>query len=283
MAANLTLNQTGLPAGTTNEAREDGLATGATVTATASGYSSTWRMALLWVGQHPSPDTTSLSTWAPSGPNGYSFNPTANTYGSWAIELVTDEGTPEEDRRVLVFAIKQSASALRIPAPQERGDPTASLQNQTVLQKLRSWFNKPEGSGPFSGAGGTWAPWWRPLSDLLYRVNLLVGGIAQNAISYVTVSGTSKTLALSDAYTVQETTNGAATTITVPPSSSVAYDVGAFIGFNVIGAGQLTLAPGVGVTLQSSGSELKSARQFARMGIEYRGSDTWLVGGEKAT
>lgn len=591
MTAHITFNQAGIPAGVLDQGREDGKDDGTLVVATIGGFSHTFRGELWWVGQHPTPDTTSVASFAKVGST-YQWSPTAGVYGTWILRIVTDEGTPEQDQFFQGFAIKQSPTALRIPAPQERGDELASLVNATSLQKRRSWFNKPEASGPFSGVAGTWAPWWRPLADLIYELSVIptpvpatrlisttaplagggdlsanrtlsitaattiaagsmsasdktkldglpsssvptsrnlattaplagggdlsadrtfsitaattiaagsmsasdktkldglptsavptsrtvsttaplggggdlsanltltisaattiaagtlsasdktkldglptsavptsrtitgsspitgggdlsadrsigiqaasgsvdgylasadytkiqnavpntrtvstttplggggalsanltltisaattiaagsmsssdktkldglpssavpttrnvnttapiTGGGAlsadltvaisaatsgaagsmsaadkakldamQNALSYVTVSGTTKTLALADAYQTQETTNGSATAITFPLHATVAYDVGTVIGFNVIGAGQLTLTPVSGaVTLQSSGSELKSARQFAKMHAEYRGSDVWLITGEKTT
>lgn len=102
-------------------------------------------------------------------------------------------------------------------------------------------------------------------------------------VTFVTVSGTSKTLALSDRQTAQDCTNVAATTVTVPPNSSVAYNIGTVMELIQANTGQITLAPGAGVTLQSRNSELKSAGQHASIFIKKKATDTWQVTGDKTT
>ncbi len=484
MSANVTLDQVGLPGGTVNEARSDGLDTGAVMSATVSGYVSTHRAELLWVAQHPSPDTTSVATFVAVGANGYSWTPTAGRYGTWILHVVTDEGTADEDECFLGFAVLSSPTALRIPAPQERGDPFASLVLATAVQKRLSWFNEPEVAGPFAGAGGMWAPWWRPHADMIHIFNTSGGapvpssrlinttaplagggnlsadrtlsitaattiaagsmsaadklkldglpssavpttrlinvtapitgggdlsadrtigisaattiasgsmsasdktkldGIAtgaaavtssapanvtkaaasagaatdaaradhkhdistaavstigtgntegtatslarsdhvhdhgaqtsgtlhaaattsvagfmsaadktkldamQNALAFVTASGTTKTGGLSDAYTVQECTNVAGIAWTIPTNAAIPYDVGTVISLIQENTGQITIDDsgivGAGGVLNSSGAEKKSARLWAEIFLKKTGTNTWHMTGEKA-
>jgi hypothetical protein len=71
------------------------------------------------------------------------------------------------------------------------------------------------------------------------------------------------TFVLADQSTVVEGSSATAQTFTVPPNSSVAFPVGAEIEVVQMGAGQITLAPGAGVTLRSRGAALKTNAQYA--------------------
>lgn len=93
-------------------------------------------------------------------------------------------------------------------------------------------------------------------------------------------SGTSYTLVLTDAGKVLETTNAASVTITIPPNSSVAFATGTWIDFYQYGAGQVTLAPGAGVTLRAADSKLKTRAQYSALTIVKRGTDEWVVFGD---
>lgn len=91
-------------------------------------------------------------------------------------------------------------------------------------------------------------------------------------------TGTSYTLALADAGGVVTLNNAAAVTLTVPPNSSVAFPVGAFVDFAQLGAGQVTFAPGAGVTLLSYPG-LKIGAQYGGAYVVKLSTDTWLVTG----
>lgn len=91
------------------------------------------------------------------------------------------------------------------------------------------------------------------------------------------------TFVLADAGTVLETTNGAAVTVTVPPNSAVAFPVGTVIEVHQLGAGQVTLAPGVGVTLRSRGAALKITGQYGVVSLRKRATDEWVVAGDLTT
>ncbi len=62
-------------------------------------------------------------------------------------------------------------------------------------------------------------------------------------------TGTTYTLALTDAGGLVTASNSSAQTYTVPPNSSVAFDTAVHIDILNIGTGRVTLAPGSGVTL----------------------------------
>lgn len=67
-------------------------------------------------------------------------------------------------------------------------------------------------------------------------------------------STTAHTLALTDGYV--RMTNGAATTVTVPPQSMVAWPDDTEIFVEQGGNGQVTIAAGAGVTINSPGTLL---------------------------
>jgi hypothetical protein len=71
--------------------------------------------------------------------------------------------------------------------------------------------------------------------------------------------------------------NGSAITLTIPPNGTVAYGIGTQLNIMQLGAGQVTIAPGAGVTLRSNGSKLKTNGQYAVATCCKIASDTWVV------
>lgn len=92
---------------------------------------------------------------------------------------------------------------------------------------------------------------------------------AQTGTTYTTVLGDDGKLVTLD--------NGSAITLTIPPNGTVAYGIGTQINIMQLGAGQVTIAPGAGVTLRSSGSKLKTFGQYAVATCCKIASDTWVV------
>jgi hypothetical protein len=93
--------------------------------------------------------------------------------------------------------------------------------------------------------------------------------------STVLVSGTTKTLALADAHTVQPCTNAAGCTITVPPNSDVAFPIGTEILFHVAG-GPVTFVAGFGVAVYPAYT-LVSPRKFSLMSLRKTATDGWAL------
>lgn len=91
-------------------------------------------------------------------------------------------------------------------------------------------------------------------------------------------TGTSYTLVLGDAGKFITMTNASASTLTVPPNSSVAFPVGTVIEGAQLGAGQVTLTQGSGVTIQATPG-LKIAAQYGTFGLLKTATDTWLAYG----
>lgn len=92
-------------------------------------------------------------------------------------------------------------------------------------------------------------------------------------------TGTTYTLALTDAGLVVECNNGSAIALTVPPNSSVAFPVGTVIEVFQQGAGQVTITAGGGVTIRSRNG-LKCAGQYAVASLRKRGTDEWVCAGD---
>lgn len=91
-------------------------------------------------------------------------------------------------------------------------------------------------------------------------------------------TGTTYTFVLADANQWVTANNASATTYTVPPNSSVAYVTNTVIQLYNLGAGKLTLAPGAGVTISSTGSNL-SLVQHAGGYLLKTGTNTWELSG----
>ncbi len=88
-------------------------------------------------------------------------------------------------------------------------------------------------------------------------------------------------LVLADAGKVVEMEVAGANTLTVPPNGTVAFPVGTVIGFRQYGAGQVTLTPGVGVTIRSR-IGLKTAGQYAEGTLTKRATNEWVASGDLA-
>jgi hypothetical protein len=95
-------------------------------------------------------------------------------------------------------------------------------------------------------------------------------------------TGAAYTFALADAGTVVEGNSATAQTFTIPPHATVAQAVGAVIEVFQYGAGPITIAAGAGVTLRSDGGRVKTAAQYATIGLRQRATDEWVLSGDLA-
>ena len=94
---------------------------------------------------------------------------------------------------------------------------------------------------------------------------------AQTGTTYTTVLGDDGKLVTCD--------NGSAIVLTIPPNGTVAYGIGTQINIMQLGAGQVTITPGAGVTIRSAGSKLKTSAQYAVATCVKIASDTWVAVG----
>lgn len=91
-------------------------------------------------------------------------------------------------------------------------------------------------------------------------------------------SGTSYTFALADANSKAVTsTNSSAVTFTVPPNSSVAFPIGTKIDVIQLGTGKLTLAQGIGVTINSQNGNKAMATQYVGATLWKQGTNAWIL------
>jgi hypothetical protein len=96
----------------------------------------------------------------------------------------------------------------------------------------------------------------------------------------LTHTTTTRTAAMEDAVEYVRFTNAGAITYTIPPNSAVPFPINTVIEFEQAGAGAVTVAPGVGVTINSRGADLTLAGQYAVAAIRKVGTDTWVLTGD---
>ena len=101
-------------------------------------------------------------------------------------------------------------------------------------------------------------------------------------VSINTQTGTTYTTVAADASKLITLNNGSAITLTIPPNSSVAYEVGTKIDLAQIGAGQVTVAAGAGVTVNATPT-LKLRAQYSGASCIQYAADTWILAGDLAS
>ena len=109
-----------------------------------------------------------------------------------------------------------------------------------------------------------------------------VGSAELDNLTLNAQTGTTYTLVLTDANKFITLSNASATTLTVPPNSSVAFETGDQVNLMQLGAGQVTIAAGSGVTIRSAGSKLKTNAQYAVATLVKIDTNTWVAVGNLA-
>ena len=94
-------------------------------------------------------------------------------------------------------------------------------------------------------------------------------------------TGTAYTLVLDDAGNVVTMSNAAASTLTIPANASVAFPVGTEIDVVRLGAGQVTLTAGGGVTLRATPGPNFTAQYGAARLIKIA-TNEWVATGSLA-
>ena len=89
-------------------------------------------------------------------------------------------------------------------------------------------------------------------------------------------TGTSYTLVLTDSGKQVTMNNASASTLTIPPNSSVAFAVGVRILVIQLGAGAVTLTAGAGVTVSTQASSLVMA-QYQVATLVKQATNTWIA------
>lgn len=88
------------------------------------------------------------------------------------------------------------------------------------------------------------------------------------------------TLVLADASKIIEINKATAAIVTVPPNGSVAFPVGTVIEFVQLGAGQVSFAPGAGVTIRSPNGNVKITGLYSSASLRKRATDEWVLCGD---
>lgn len=124
-------------------------------------------------------------------------------------------------------------------------------------------------------------------TSIAATVGTTAGTIAAgNDARFTTIASTTQsanyTFALTDAGTCIEGTSATAQTFTIPPHTSVAFPVGTIMEVFQFGSGQITIAPGAGVTLLSDGAKVNTAAQYATISLRQRTTNVWVLSGDLA-
>jgi hypothetical protein len=106
-----------------------------------------------------------------------------------------------------------------------------------------------------------------------------MNAVATAMIAINAQTGTTYTTVLADDGKLVTCDNAASIALTIPPNSSVAYGIGTQINIAQLGAGQVTITAGAGVTLNSAGAKLKTAAQYAVATCVKTDTNTWFVVG----
>jgi len=93
-------------------------------------------------------------------------------------------------------------------------------------------------------------------------------------------TGTTYTPVLADNGKLVTLSNASAITLTVPTNASVAYATGAQINIEQIGAGQVTVIGDTGVTVNGTGTKLRT--QWSAATLVKLGTDSWTLIGDLA-
>tara|TARA_B100000900_G_scaffold402682_1_gene408798 strand:+ start:565 stop:1008 length:444 start_codon:yes stop_codon:yes gene_type:complete len=94
---------------------------------------------------------------------------------------------------------------------------------------------------------------------------------------------TTYNLVLTDAHKTVIITNGSAIDLKIPTNSGIAFPIGTRIEIIQGGAGQITVTPTSGVTVNSSGGKTKLAAQYAVATILKVATNTWYLFGDITT
>jgi C4-dicarboxylate-specific signal transduction histidine kinase len=118
----------------------------------------------------------------------------------------------------------------------------------------------------------------------VFTASQVLTAAEQNALATAMIAinaqtGASYTTVLADDGKLITVSNASANTLTIPPNSSVAYGIGTQINIAQLGAGQVTITAGAGVTLNSSGAKLKLKDQYSVATCVKTDTNTWFVVG----
>lgn len=94
-----------------------------------------------------------------------------------------------------------------------------------------------------------------------------------------TTQTASYTLVAGNAFNSVEMNSASATTVTIPPNSSVAFPIGTIIHVVRLGAGTVTLVAGSGVTIRTPSVLTIGPAQYGSVELKKRATNEWIVSG----
>jgi hypothetical protein len=97
--------------------------------------------------------------------------------------------------------------------------------------------------------------------------------------STVNAQTTSYTAVIGDDQNIITQSDASANSFTIPPNSSVAFSIGAVLTIMQLGAGQITVAAGAGVTIRTP-STLTSRAQYSTVAVVKIAVNTWMCMGD---
>ncbi len=113
-------------------------------------------------------------------------------------------------------------------------------------------------------------------------VGVRIDGVEADAkkVTFNAQTGTTYTLALSDAGKLVTLSNASAITLTVPAETTVVFPTGSRVDIAQLGAGQVTVVGASGVSVDAKDGDDKLAGQYSAATLIYLGSDDWLMIGD---
>jgi hypothetical protein len=113
-------------------------------------------------------------------------------------------------------------------------------------------------------------------------VNTALAGKANVSVSIPADATDNVTLSLAHTAASLGVDSATGKNVTVPPNTDVAFPVGTAIEIRQVGAGQITIVAGAGVTLRSRANALKIAGQYGAASLLKIATNTWSVQGDLA-
>src|SRR6478736_3445018 len=167
-----------------------------------------------------------------------------------------------------------------LDSPAFTGVPTAptAAVNTNTTQLATTAFVKGQGYAPLASPSFTGTPVAPTASSSTNTTQLATTAMVQTTRGLLmginAQTGTAYTLVLSDRGKLVTMSNAAASTLTVPPNSSVAFSTGTEVEVANIGTGPVTLTPGAGVTLLGN-IQILPLNASAR--LVKTATDTWVT------
>lgn len=165
------------------------------------------------------------------------------------------------------------------------GDQTSVTGNAGTVTTINGRISAGTNIG-ISGTGTALDPYVISSTLNINPVTITSGTIAGTSMDYtntsqvgpvlVSVTGTTKTVAISDSNTIQACSNASAQTITIPANASVPFAIGTALIFQQQGAGVVTVTGDTGVTVNGIiGGAVSTNGQYTAVYLIKSAVDTW--------